>query len=190
MLHDLDSTLMQLLNQQLPAELVKQITISFQPPNNQFPPSGVSLPAVDFFLYDVRENLELRNLEPTFEQQPDGRVLNVPAPVRVNCSYLVTAWPRSGVPSPEQDEHRLLGEVMKVLFSFRELPSEVLQGSMKTLRMPLRASLPPSSNLQSLGEFWQALGGKPRAALNYTVTLAVDVWKPVDVGTPALDVRT
>ena len=28
--------------------------------------------------------------------------------------------------------------------------------------------------LQSLGEFWQALGGKPKAALNYTVTFAVE----------------
>jgi len=35
--------------------------------------------------------------------------------------------------------------------------------------------------LQSLGEFWQALGGKPKAALNYQVTLSVDVAKPEEV---------
>ena len=36
----------------------------------------------------------------------------------------------------------------------------------------------PSYTSQSLGEFWQALGGKPKAALNYTVTLSVDVTEP------------
>jgi hypothetical protein len=77
-----------------------------------------------------------------------------------------------------------------VLFVHREFPAELLQGSMKNLRLPIRASLPPSSNLQSQGEFWQALGGKPRAALNYTVTLAVDIWRPADVGVPATDVRS
>jgi hypothetical protein len=35
--------------------------------------------------------------------------------------------------------------------------------------------------LQSLGEFWQALGGKPKAALNYQVTLSVEVAKPETV---------
>jgi hypothetical protein len=34
--------------------------------------------------------------------------------------------------------------------------------------------------LQSLAEFWQALGGKPKAALTYTVTIGVSV----DVPTP------
>jgi hypothetical protein len=30
-----------------------------------------------------------------------------------------------------------------------------------------------------LGEFWQALGGKPKAALNYTVTIAAQPFEAV-----------
>ncbi len=41
--------------------------------------------------------------------------------------------------------------------------------------------------LQSLGEFWQALGGKPKAALHYSVTIGVEVFKPVEVGPPVID---
>jgi hypothetical protein len=41
--------------------------------------------------------------------------------------------------------------------------------------------------LQSLGEFWQSLGGKPKAALHYTVTVGVDVHKPVEAGPPVVD---
>jgi hypothetical protein len=33
-----------------------------------------------------------------------------------------------------------------------------------------------------VAEFWQALGGKPKAALNYTVTVVLDPFEPVNVG--------
>jgi hypothetical protein len=32
-----------------------------------------------------------------------------------------------------------------------------------------------------LGEFWQAMGGKPKAALNYTVTISVAVHEAAEV---------
>jgi hypothetical protein len=37
-------------------------------------------------------------------------------------------------------------------------------------------------HLQSLAEFWQALGGKPKAALNYRVTMALELFDFVSVG--------
>ncbi len=63
MIHDLDSTLRVLLQRELPAPLNRQIAISFDPPDDQFPPQGVALPAIDLFLYDIRENRELRSNE-------------------------------------------------------------------------------------------------------------------------------
>ncbi|HAA02882.1 MAG TPA: DUF4255 domain-containing protein, partial [Syntrophobacteraceae bacterium] len=55
MIDDLDRTLELLLKQDLPPTLVKQLTISFAVPDDQFPPQSVTLPAIDLFLYDVRE---------------------------------------------------------------------------------------------------------------------------------------
>src|SRR5215831_16286775 len=49
MLQDLDATLAALLQAELS---MQNVAISFAPPEDQFPPSGVSLPAIDFFLYD------------------------------------------------------------------------------------------------------------------------------------------
>jgi hypothetical protein len=85
---------------------------------------------------------------------------------------LVTAWASEGA-GAAQDEHRLLGEVMRVLLRHRTLPEAVLQGSMRDQDLPLPTSTLQPGHLQNLGEFWQALGGRPRAALNYTVTLAL-----------------
>ncbi|MCP4341401.1 MAG: DUF4255 domain-containing protein [Desulfobulbaceae bacterium] len=178
MINALDETLKALLRRDLPSELAKQVQISFATPDDQFPPQSVTLPAIDLFLYDVRENNELRSNEISIERGSDGSVTKKRPPIRVDFSYLVTAWPSESVPEPAQDEHRLLGEVMRVLLCYRKLPEDVLQGVLKGQHPPLPVSSLQPGRLQSLGEFWQALGGKPKAALNYQITLSVDVAKP------------
>jgi hypothetical protein len=62
------------------------------------------------------------------------------------------------------------------------IPEPVLQGSLAGQAPPLPAITLQPGRLQSMGEFWQALGGRPKAALNYTVTIGVDVHKPVEAG--------
>jgi hypothetical protein len=181
MIHDLDETLAALLHRDLPAALAEQVQVSFATPDDQFPPQSVTVPAIDFFLYDIRENLELRSNEAIYERRSDGTAIKHPAPARVDFSYLVTAWPSESVPDPAEDEHRLLGEVMRVLMRYRTLPEDVLQGALVGQTPELPASSLQPGRLQSLGEFWQALGGKPKAALNYSVTLAIDVAVPEEV---------
>ncbi|OEU69014.1 MAG: hypothetical protein BA863_05570, partial [Desulfovibrio sp. S3730MH75] len=137
MIDDLDKTLEKLLRQALPQELISQITISFAAPNDQFPPTSVTLPAIDLFLYDVRENLNLRSNEWTMKRHSNGTVTKKRPPVRVECSYLVTVWPSESTPNPVSDEHHLLGEVMKVLLRYATIPAEVLHGSLKGHESPL-----------------------------------------------------
>ena len=111
-----------------------------------------------------------------------GRAIRTQAPVRMDFSYLVTAWPSESVPDPAEDEHHLLGEVMRVLLRYRTIPEDVLQGVLMGQAATATSQLHAAGRLQSLGEFWQALGGKPKAALNYQVTLSVDVTaKPQEV---------
>jgi hypothetical protein len=186
---DLDRTLEELLKRELSPALVQQVTISFATPDDQFPPAAVTLPAIDLFLYDVRENRDLRSNEWLVERRSDGTASKKRPPVRVNCSYLITAWANQGSTTPAQDEHRLLGEVMRVLLRHATIPAAVLQGSLQGQEPPLPASVLQPGLLQSLGEFWQALGGKPKAALQYTVTIGVEAHAPVEAGPPVIDAR-
>lgn len=177
MIADLDDTIAALLRGSLPAELVKNLSISFAPPDDRFPPTGLKLPAVDFFLFLIEENRELRNREPTHERQEDGRVVQRPAPVRVDCHYLVTAFAES-VQKPEEDEHRILGEVLRVLVRHRQIPREFLKGEMAIGQPPLRAAaILPSPNHSP--ELWQALKGRPRASLHYVLTISVETGLPI-----------
>jgi hypothetical protein len=176
MLQDLDATLAALLNAELS---VRNLAISFAAPDAQFPPSSVTLPALSFFLYDVRENRELRPGQWELERA-GGKFTLTPPLVRVDCSYLITAWPSPSSPDPAQDEHRLLGEVMKVLLRHPTIPEQYLRGELAGPQPPLPARIIADMQLQSLGELWQAMGGRPKAALHYAVTVGVSVAEPAE----------
>lgn len=178
MFQDLDKTLTTLLARELTLE---NVTVSFAPPDGTFPPMEVSLPAVDLFLYDIRENLELHSNDWHHEER-NGRIIRQKAPLRIDCSYLITAWATAN--NSIEDEHRLLGDVMGVLLRYRELPSDVLQGSLAGVSPPVRARAMRTGYLQSLGEFWQAMGGKPKASIHYTLTISANIFEPQDVGIP------
>ena len=181
MIQDVDDSLLTLLRAEGSA-LLKQINISFRAPDKDFP-NKVKAPAIDLFLYDVRENLDLRSNEFSMERTDKGTAKILPPPARVDCSYLITAW------SADKDEkvisaeeHRLLGEVMITLLRFPELPREYLRGSLANQALPVPTATLHPGRLQSLGEFWQALDGQPRTALNYTVTIAVQPALAVETG--------
>lgn len=181
MIQDLDETIAALLRRDLPPALAEQVQISFATPDDQFPPQSVTLPAIDLFLYDIRENLELRSNEVVIDRRGDGTATRTRPSLRVDLSYLITAWPSASVPNPAEDEHRLLGEAMRVLLRYRTIPEEVLQGELQGQMPALPVSSLQPGRLQSMGEFWQAVGGKPKAALNYQVTLSVAVAAPEEV---------
>jgi hypothetical protein len=182
--HDLDATLAALVNAEL---AIRDVAISFVGPDDQFPPSSVRLPAISFFLYDIRENADLRTTEWETQRGAGGVTTRKRPPARVNCSYLITAWPSDSTPNPAQDEHRLLGAVLKVLLRHSRIPASYLRGELVGQEPPLPTKIIAENRLQSLGEFWQAMGGRPKASLHYGITLSVDVFDPVDVGPEVTD---
>ncbi|MEG4069209.1 DUF4255 domain-containing protein [Microcoleus sp. Pol11C2] len=181
MLYDLDRTLEEFLKAELPNRFgdsvsTTPIAITFVTPIE----SLVTPPALNLFLYDIRENQELRSGSWSVARQNDGTAAREPPLVRIDCSYLITCWT-----SDSKDyitEHTILGEVMQVLMSYSSLPPTVLIGTLADSDLPLRTSVLGQAKLQSLGEFWQAMGGKPKATLNYTVTLSM----PVNTGVQEL----
>jgi uncharacterized protein DUF4255 len=186
--YDLDATLTELIQRELPSSMVPQVGISFATPGGDFPTASVTLPAVNLFLYDIVENKDLRNRQPIearavtgtarihgkdVEVAP-GTVVRAPAPVRVDCHYLVTTWAKSGG-QPEEVEHRLLGFVLRALLRHREIPTAMLQGVLKRQPFPVKTAAIQGDVHRPRGDFWQALGGKPRACFDYRVTVCIEL---------------
>src|SRR3712207_1200883 len=120
MIEDLDETIRQLLIQEGgldPAE----VEVSFDVPDCEWSASIVR-PTLNFYLYDVRENLQLRTTGWDTVQNSNGTFTKRKHPRRIDCSYLLTAWT-----SEIEDEHRLLSSSLLTLFRFPSLPERVLQ---------------------------------------------------------------
>lgn len=173
MLHDLDKTLKVLLETGLPPELASSVHILFGAPDGAAISTGNRLPAINAFLYDIKEDLSQRRAAPEVERRSDGQVVRTWPPAVVDCHYLITAWSGAEDEAAIADEHRLLGAVMKTLLRYRVLPEQVLQGELAALGLPISAWLLQPDQLRGLGEFWQILGKKPRAALSYRVSIQV-----------------
>jgi hypothetical protein len=149
--------------------------IIFDRPLDPFNPSKTT---IDVFLYDVRENLELRLNDPVIEFH-NGHAITHPAPLRLACSYLVTVWPVGGTELALQ-EHRLLTQVLRALSRYPTIPSTFLKGSLIGQDPPLpMVALHPDA-LKNLAEFWSSLGSKMKASLTVTATISVPVFSDLD----------
>src|ERR687886_564614 len=131
MFADLDETIRELLIKNVPIDLT-EVDISFEAPDREW--SGrLSRPTVNCFLYDVRENLDLRQTD--WEQQrQNGTARGRRLPARIDATYQVTVWARA----PE-DEHRLLWRVMAALFRNQAIQADLLHGELKDQPFPLKA---------------------------------------------------
>ncbi len=172
MIRDLTQTLRTLLTQSgVPAELAAA-QIVFERPTEQFNPTQAT---VDLFLYDIRENVELRTNELTVERQ-NGQVNIRRPPLRVDCSYLVTAW-SGGVSGDESalQEHRLLSQVLQVFSRYSTIPNQFLQGSLANQEPPLPMVTAKANGLKEPAEFWTSLGTQLRASIGVKVTIAMEM---------------
>ena len=144
-------------------------------------------PAVDLYLYDIREDLQRR--VPVWEDQrgPDG-IVNARAmpPKRFKLSYLVTAWTQR----PE-DEHRLLSALLAAFIKNPMIKPELLEGSLAEPDLPVYIDVgqPPSQD-RSLADVWSALGGELKPSLDVVVTAPIMVGRATPYGPPVRSAPT
>lgn len=174
------------------AQLVDESQIGFEPPDDVWRSGVASLSvggspanALNVYLVDVVENRKLRANERT-SIVDEGVVTLMPAPARVDCHYLISAWsPATATPaaSPAMDEHALLYEVLAALEQNLPInPSRVYPpGSAavaaidELIRMSDLPSFVGSESFAKLPEFWGTMGVNNRwkPVLHLVVTLPV-----------------
>lgn len=145
------------------------VDIRFDQPTRDWV-AGLTKPAIDCYLYDIRENTDLRNREWIVERQPNGQAQKKIAPLRVDLSYLITAWTNE-----VEDEHAVLWRVLVALSSVPILPEELLKGELvhQPFAIPTQTAQ-VSEAMQNLSDLWNVMENELKPAINYTVTLAVD----------------
>ena len=97
--------------------------------------------------------------------------------MRVDCIFAVTAWSKAIA-----DEHRLLSQVLGVLYAFPildgHLGARLNDGAQ---RFSIQASV-GEQRPEQRADFWRSVGGVYKPALDYVVTLSVESGLVVERG--------
>jgi hypothetical protein len=176
MIRDLSLTLQAILDDPALAPDFPELLdaqVAFDRPSDNFSPTAST---INLFLYDIRENAELRSNQPQVTRV-DGRFSLTRPALRVACSYLVTAWPVGGSDLALQ-EHRLLSQALQVLARYPKIPGTFLKGKLIGQEPTLPLLTAQSEGLRDPQEFWAAIGNKMRACLVVTATIALDLYPP------------
>jgi hypothetical protein len=177
-IHDVDESLRRFVRRDaLPGN---DVDVVFEAPTKDWA-SRRSGPAVDLYLYDIREDLRRRHHGEILQRGVDGAVVARSEPPRwFKLSYLLTAWTQR----PE-DEHRLLSVLLSCFLRRDCLPAELLAGSLEGLRAQVQytCALPPPED-RALSDVWSALGGELKPSLDLVVIAPFDLDRAVAVGPP------
>lgn len=152
----------------------QEIDVSFAAPTKEWMAS-LTQPTINFFLFDIRENTEKREVNPqVFRRMAENEGGRRMPPRRMDLSYLVSVFA-----SDARDELALLWRVTAALMRFPVLPEEVmpeeLKESLRRMDAQITARLHEKESGRDLLDWWTALGVTPRASLYYVVTVPLDL---------------
>ena len=182
MIAHLDNMLRHLLLTQVD-ELTDEAQVQFAPPDDAWRTyvsnltvAGQPANAVNIYLVDLRENRTLRSNERI--RDVSGPVAtNMPAPRRVDCHFVATAWSPATVTAniePTLDEHQLLYKSIGALMSGEPfVPRRIYSPD------PLPAGFPPEIADAELPSVILPLEGFPKIAEFWGTFGTVHPWRPL-----------
>jgi hypothetical protein len=180
MIADLDTGLRELLVAQLRRHGFDDVDVVFETPSSEWA-SQLTRPTVNLFLCDLRKSARPGQSGPDGVRS-GGRAAERSPALRVDCIFAVTAWSKAVA-----DEHRLLSQVLGVLYAFPILDGHLgARFDAGAQRFEIAASV-GEQRPEQRADFWRSVGGVYKPALDYVVTLSVESGRTVERGP---DVRT
>jgi len=162
MLEELDGSLRDFLRADVPLR-ADVVDIDFALPDRDWS-SRLSRSTVNLFLFDIRRSASRSETGRSMRQR-DGvyeRLHQVPM---IKLRYLVTVWTAEA-----SDEHRVLGDILRLLAVSGDVPTQHLLGDLAELGNPVELGLGADDGLRS-SDLWSPLGVAPRANLELIVTM-------------------
>jgi hypothetical protein len=160
---DVTLTLQSMLtNQQSPTGLFDVTLIS---PADETVDSSSTTPKINLFLFRVTENVFLRN-EDWIADGPGNLLF---PPLALNLFYVLTPFAENKL-----DEHRVLGEAMRIFHDAGIMQGAELQGSLEDTAEQYRIDLVQLA-IEDLTRVWTALAKPYRLSVGYEVrTVLID----------------
>lgn len=142
------------------------VAVTFDPPARPWI-QALKTPAVNFFLFDIRENAHRR--EVMYEQVRDegGKVVgHRPSALRYDLHYTITVWG-----APIVMEHKILALVLRCFGALPTIPRELLPEALA--RGPHEVHLTTAAGTKR--SMFLNLAGETKAGFELTATVAMPV---------------
>jgi hypothetical protein len=181
MIQDVDESLRALVKRE--ALNGSKAEVAFDAPTREWA-ARRNTPTVDLYLYDIREDVERRQVVYEEIRNAQGTVTDRRRPPRrYKLSYLITAWTQR----PE-DEHRLLSACLACFLRHDSVPTDLVGGVLAQAKLPiyLSVALPPSQD-RSISDVWSAMGGELKPSLDLVVSMPLVVSQVAPFGPPVLE---
>ncbi|HEX9530450.1 MAG TPA: DUF4255 domain-containing protein [Acidimicrobiales bacterium] len=182
MIHEADESLVALFAD---AEFgYKSPAFSFEAPTAEWRGKQAAGPVVNLFLHHVVEMVESRVASSRTVRDTDGRVSERRPPVRrYELAYLVSAWAAN-----VEEEHRLLGDVLRHLAEWESLPPQYRRGSLAQAELPIPMFVgTPVTGVAPANrwDIWGTLGGGAKTSFDLVLSVPLIPRPDVDIGPPA-----
>ena len=167
MLADLDETIRHFLIDYAPLDTA-EIDISFDTPDREWS-SRLSRPTVNCFLFDLRENHDLRQTGWDVTRE-NGSYVRKKEPIRIDATYQVSVWAQAA-----EDEHQLLWHVLATLARHPVIPEDTWEGVVREQPLAIQTKVAqPTDGQRNMAELWQAIDNRVKPTITYTLTVALD----------------
>jgi len=138
-------------------------------------------PRLSLFLYQVVENAYLKNQE----RQASNSTTVLYPPLTLDLYYMLTSYGSPQIADRTDrtiEEHKILGQAMRILYDNAILKGSVLRGSLAGTSEELRLTLHPAS-LEELNRLWNSFPDKPyKLSACYLVTpVKIDSTRKMEV---------
>lgn len=147
--------------------------------------NDLSMPTLNLYLFSLVENRNLRR--PAAEKMfADGKFVFTRPPLKLDCSYLVTAWSPDNGDKGILAEQKLISEALTRLYAFPEIAVTQFKPPLEQpCAIPTSVALPEKN--RELEGLWRSLNITPKPAFIYTLTISLPI--PLPERAPGLPVK-
>jgi len=180
MINEVDEALRSLVKADVVAGA--EIEVVFDAPTREWA-ARRNKPTIDLYLYDIREDMRLRQTGYVERRNDRGMVEErYDMPRYYKLAYLITAWTQR----PE-DEHRLLTAILSCFILHESMPAEHMTPLLTELGFPvsMQIAYPPPENRQ-VSDVWSSLGGDLKASVDLVVHMAIQPDRLHDIATAVM----
>jgi hypothetical protein len=158
----LDGSLRDFLRAEVPLR-AEDVDIDFGTPTKEWS-SRLTRSTVNLFLFDIRRSTS-RAIAGMAVRERNGTHQQVFRAPMIKIRYIVTVWT-----AEPGDEHRVLGDLLRLVAVTGEVPTRYLSGELAELGNPAELTLGGEDGSRG-PDIWGPLGVSPRASLELAVVL-------------------